>query len=105
MNVAWLILSFFLVARDAAGLRSLAQATPSGSRSAATLTAAAANAMRNVDSLQAALSSISGVAGRPVSYKNIEAARYIAYASGSMMVPAGMRICELLQYVYRTALY
>jgi hypothetical protein len=80
--VSFILLSFCLVAGHVA--------------TAANSNSAAAIAMRNVNSLQAALSNITGVTGRPVSYKNIEAARYIAYASGGMMVPTS---------AYMTVLY
>jgi hypothetical protein len=87
--VPFILLSFCLVAGHVA--------------TAANSNSAAAIAMRNVNSLQAALSNITGVTGRPVSYKNIEAARYIAYASGGMMVPTGTHMS--IQYMYCTVFH
>lgn len=64
-----------LASCEAAGLRTLTQAAPTP----------APNAMQ----LQTALQNLTGTTGRPVSYKNVEAALHVAYASGGMLTPKG----------------
>lgn len=85
MNLVCVVgLLLCLTAGQATGLRTLTQAAPASAAGAA-----ASKAMLNVQSLQRALQNFTGTTGRPVSYKNVEAALHVAYASGGMLTPKG----------------
>lgn len=57
----------------------------------ALLQAATANTVPYINQLQGVMNEIEGKSGRPVTYKNVEAARYIAYADANELVPGGGR--------------
>mmetsp|Transcript_18367 Transcript_18367/g.55306 ORF Transcript_18367/g.55306 Transcript_18367/m.55306 type:complete len:738 (+) Transcript_18367:203-2416(+) len=76
-------------ASSAAGLRDLAShdhALPAVHQRALQQ-AASASAVPYVSQLQGVLTEIEGVPGRPVTYKNVESALYIAYANAGALVP------------------
>lgn len=84
-------------ASSAAGLRDLAShdhALPAVHQRALQQ-AASASAVPYVSQLQGVLTEIEGVPGRPVTYKNVESALYIAYANAGALVPNGGRPCCL----------
>ncbi len=55
------------------------------------LQAASAGTVPYINQLQGVMNEIEGKTGRPVTYKNVEAARYIAYADANELVPRGGR--------------